>query len=297
MGTSAPVALGIAAFLAVAAAALDAAGEHGGLAGRAVAGGRPAAEAVIWLDAPGAPRPREGRFVIRQRNMEFVPRVLVAPVGSTVELPNDDRIFHNVFSFSNGKPFDLGLYPTGASKRITLDRPAVNRLYCNIHPHMAAYIVAVDSPYYATTGKSGEFTMRDVPAGRYTYHAWRSGADDDQRHRHRRRGSTARGDAGDDRRCAPPRSSSPRCCSRRTWPWRKRSTSAAEVDVTVGGSTEDVRAAGTQARVFGYAARATGVSTPRPPGPTRGASTRTPSAPPIPTTSACVRWSCSSRRR
>jgi plastocyanin len=177
MGKAAPAALGIAAFLWLVAAGLEAATEHGEVAGRILAGGRPAADAVIWLEAPGAPRAREGRFVIRQRNMEFVPRVLAVPVGSTVDLPNDDRIFHNVFSFANGKPFDLGLYPTGASKRITVDRAAVNRIYCNIHPHMAAYIVAVDSPYYATTGKAGTFTMRDVPAGRYTYHAWRSGAD------------------------------------------------------------------------------------------------------------------------
>ena len=177
MGKAAPAALGIAAFLGLAAAGLQAAADNGQFVGRVLAGGRPAADAVIWLDAPGAPLPREGRFVVRQRNMEFVPRVLAVPVGSTVELPNNDRVFHNVFSFTNGKPFDLGLYPTGASKRITLDRPAVNRLYCNIHPHMGAYIIAVDSPYYATTGKTGEFTMRDVPAGRYTYHAWRSGAD------------------------------------------------------------------------------------------------------------------------
>jgi plastocyanin len=139
------------AFLWLVAAGLQAAAEHGELAGRMLAGGRPIADAVIWLDAPGAPRASEGRFVVRQRNMEFVPRVLAVPVGSTVELPNDDRIFHNVFSFANGKPFDLGLYPTGASKRITLDRPAINRLYCNIRPHMAAYIIAVDSPYYATS--------------------------------------------------------------------------------------------------------------------------------------------------
>jgi plastocyanin len=177
MGKTAPAALGIVAFLWLVAAALQAAAEHGEFAGRMLAGGRPIADAVIWLDAPGAPRAREGRFVVRQRNMEFVPRVLAVPVGSTVELPNDDRIFHNVFSFANGKPFDLGLYPTGASKRITVDRPAANRLYCNIHPHMAAYIIAVDSPYYATTGKTGAFAMREVPAGRYTYHAWRSGAD------------------------------------------------------------------------------------------------------------------------
>ena len=177
MNSIARVAVGLAAFVALAGPRAVAGPEHEALAGRALAGGQPVADAVIWLDAPSAPRPRETRFVVHQRNMEFVPRVLVAPVGATVELPNNDRVFHNVFSFTNGKPFDLGLYPTGASKRITLDRPAVNRLYCNIHPHMAAYIVAVDTPYYATTDRAGRFTIPEVPAGRYTYHAWRSGAD------------------------------------------------------------------------------------------------------------------------
>ena len=177
MNSIARVALGLAAFVALAGPRAVAAPEHEALTGRALAGGKPVADAVVWLDAPSAPRPREGRFVVYQRNMEFVPRVLVAPVGATVELPNNDRVFHNVFSFTNGKPFDLGLYPTGASKRITLDRPAVNRLYCNIHPHMAAYIVAVDTPYYAATDRAGRFTIPDVPSGRYAYHAWRSGAD------------------------------------------------------------------------------------------------------------------------
>ena len=144
------------------------------LVGRVAAGGRPAPDVVVWLDAPGAAREPRTR-VLEQRNMQFTPRVMAVQVGSTVELPNNDRVFHNVFSFNHGKRFDLGLYPTGATKRITLDRPAVNRLYCNIHPHMAAYIVAVDSPYYATSDDAGSFAIRDVPAGRYTYHAWRSG--------------------------------------------------------------------------------------------------------------------------
>jgi plastocyanin len=171
------VALALAAVVAFAGPRAVAAPEPEALQGRAIAGGKPTGDVVVWLDAPSAPRPRERRFVVHQRNMEFVPRVLVAPVGSTVDLPNDDRIFHNVFSFTNGKPFDLGLYPTGASKPIRLDRAAVNRLYCNIHPHMAAYIVAVDSPYYASSDKTGNFSIADVPPGRYTYHAWRSGAD------------------------------------------------------------------------------------------------------------------------
>jgi plastocyanin len=147
------------------------------VAGRAFVGGRPAADVVVWLDAPGAPRTPEARLVLEQRNMQFTPRVMAARVGSTIDLPNNDRVFHNVFSFNHGKPFDLGLYPTGATKRITLDRPAVNRLYCNIHPHMAAYIVAVDTPYFATSNKAGEFRIPDVPAGQYTYHAWRSGGE------------------------------------------------------------------------------------------------------------------------
>lgn len=174
---TARVSLALAAVVALAGPRAVAAPEAEALSGHASASGKPMADVVVWLDAPSAPRPRERRFVVHQRNMEFVPRVLAAPVGSTVELPNDDRVFHNVFSFTNGKPFDLGLYPTGASKRITLDRAAVNRLYCNIHPHMGAYIVAVDSPYYATSDRTGSFTIADVPAGRYTYHAWRSGAE------------------------------------------------------------------------------------------------------------------------
>ncbi len=146
--------------------------------GRVDVSGRPAADVVVWLDAPGAPRAVEAsRLVLEQRNMQFTPRVMAARVGSTIELPNNDRVFHNVFSFNHGKPFDLGLYPVGATKRITLDRPAVNRLYCNIHPHMAAYIVAVDTPYFATSNKAGEFTISGVPPGEFTYHAWRSGGD------------------------------------------------------------------------------------------------------------------------
>ena len=151
------------------------------LTGTVHAGGRPKGDAIVWLEPASAQAAAQAakakKVVLDQRTSTFFPHVLAVQVGTTVDLPNNDRVFHNVFSFTNGKPFDLGLYPTGASKRITLDRPAVNRLYCNIHPHMAAYIIAVDSPYYATADKTGAFTIRDVPAGRYTYHAWRSGAE------------------------------------------------------------------------------------------------------------------------
>jgi plastocyanin len=147
----------------------------GELHGMAHVGARPAMDAVVWLDAPNAlPLAGATRPVLDQRNLEFLPHVLVVRVGTTVKFPNNDRVFHNVFSFKDGKKFDLGFYPIGAIKYVTFDRAGVSRLFCNIHPGMAAYVVSVDSPYFASSGASGAFTL-DAPAGRYTYHAWRAG--------------------------------------------------------------------------------------------------------------------------
>ena len=141
-------------------------------------GDKPAANVVIWVDVPGAPTTADPdtRPVLDQRNLAFYPRVLAVQVGTVVEFPNHDRVFHNVFSFHDGKRFDLGLYPTGTKKRITFDRPGLSHLFCNIHPHMAAYIMAVDSPYFAVSDESGRFMIRGVPTGTYAYHLWRPGA-------------------------------------------------------------------------------------------------------------------------
>jgi plastocyanin len=131
---------------------------------------------VVWLDAPKAPAaPQRGRVVLDQRNLTFYPHVLAVRVGTTVDFPNNDRVFHNVFSFRDGKRFDLGLYPVGEVKRILFDRPGLSRLFCNIHPNMAAYVMAVDSPYFAVSDKKGAFKLREVPPGTYTYQAWRPG--------------------------------------------------------------------------------------------------------------------------
>lgn len=145
--------------------------------GVARSGDQPAARAVVWLTAPGvttAAEPR--RVVLDQRNLRFDPQVLVVQVGTTVELPNNDRVLHNVFSFRDGKRFDLGLYPVGTVRRVTFDRPGVSRVFCNIHPNMAAYVVAVDTPLFAVTDEAGRFTLRAVPRGEYAYHAWRPAA-------------------------------------------------------------------------------------------------------------------------
>lgn len=144
--------------------------------GMARAGARPVMDAVVWLDAPdGARVTQPPPPVLDQRNLEFLPHVLVVRAGTTVKFPNNDRVFHNVFSFRDGKKFDLGVYPIGAVKYVTFDRAGVSRLFCNIHPGMAAYVVSVDSPYFAASDASGKFVLQ-APHGTYTYHAWRAGS-------------------------------------------------------------------------------------------------------------------------
>lgn len=145
------------------------------LQGHAMAGGKPVPGAVIWLEAPDAPRPAR-RAVLDQRNLTFSPAVLAVSTGSTVRFPNNDTVLHNVFSFHDGKKFDLGLYPVGQVRDVKFDHSGVSRIFCNIHPGMAAYVVVVDSPYYAVTDHAGEFSLAGVPFGQYTYWAWRAGA-------------------------------------------------------------------------------------------------------------------------
>jgi len=146
------------------------------LTGTALVSGKPAHNAVVWLEAANAPVEGPGsRVVVDQRNLTFFPRVLAVRVGTTVEFPNNDKVFHNVFSFRDGRKFDLGMYPKGTSKRISFDKPGLSRLFCNIHPNMAAYVMALDTPYFAVSNERGTFSIADVPAGTYTYHAWRPG--------------------------------------------------------------------------------------------------------------------------
>jgi len=139
-------------------------------------GGRPIRDVVVWLAEATPPRPGHP-VVLDQRNLEFRPRLLVVPVGTTVEMPNSDRVFHNVFSFHNGTRFDLGLYPAGTSRSVTFDRPGVSRVFCNIHPTMAAYVVAVPSSRFAVTDVEGRFAIDDVAPGRLAYTLWRAGGE------------------------------------------------------------------------------------------------------------------------
>lgn len=127
---------------------------------------------VIWLEPPGkaiAPVPSQHLRMI-QKDKRFDPHVLALDVGTTVEFPNLDPIFHNAFSSFDGQIFDLALYPPGTSRSIHFTHTGVVRIFCNIHPSMSALIVVLNSPYFATTGKDGHFTIPDVPAGQYQLH-------------------------------------------------------------------------------------------------------------------------------
>ena len=138
---------------------------------------RAEANAVVWLEVPN-PGPQKAlgqRVVLDQRNLSFFPHVLVVRVGTVVDFPNNDRVFHNVFSFRDGKRFDLGMYPVGTVRQVRFDRPGLSRIFCNIHPQMAAYVVAVDTPYFAAADRNGAFSITNVPDATYTYRAWRPG--------------------------------------------------------------------------------------------------------------------------
>ena len=115
------------------------------------------------------------RAVLNQRNQAFVPYVLAIRAGTAVDFPNRDRTYHNVFSFSKAKRFDLGRYAGGLSKALTFYEPGVVRVFCEIHSHMSAFILVFAHRYFATTDAEGRYRIDDVPPGTYTVVAWNDG--------------------------------------------------------------------------------------------------------------------------
>jgi plastocyanin len=134
---------------------------------------------VVYLEtAPQAAfeTPPPGRAVLDQRNETFVPPVIAVTVGSTVEFPNSDRVYHNVFSLSKPRRFDLGRYPRGQSRSVVFDRPGVVRVFCEIHSHMSAYVLVFAHRFFAVTDADGRFRLDAVPPGSYTLALWNDGA-------------------------------------------------------------------------------------------------------------------------
>ena len=140
-----------------------------------------AGSAVVYLEGSKKATPLS-KYVIDQREKMFSPHVSVITTGTSVEFPNNDNVFHNVFAYFNAKKFDLGMYPRGKSKTEKFDKAGVVALFCNVHSEMSAYIVVVDTPYYAIADKKGKFAVKDVPPGTYTMHTWHeSGAVSEQK--------------------------------------------------------------------------------------------------------------------
>jgi plastocyanin len=140
--------------------------------------GRPAADVVVSVE--GVPQEKnktqlsggKAKAVMDQKDLKFIPRVLPVAVGTTVDFPNNDKTFHNVFSNSDAKKFDLGLYPSGQSRSVTFDKAGVVKILCNAHPHMEAYIVVKNHRYFSVADSRGNYTLSDVPLGKYRIEVW-----------------------------------------------------------------------------------------------------------------------------
>jgi plastocyanin len=130
---------------------------------------------VVYMeDAPKTPAV-PGHVVLDQRDERFVPHVLAITTGTVVDFPNSDRIFHNVFSLSKTRPFDLGRYAAGRSKAVTFDRPGIVRVFCDIHSHMNAFILVFNHPFFTLTDMDGRYRIDNVPPGTYNLVAWNEG--------------------------------------------------------------------------------------------------------------------------
>jgi len=139
---------------------------------------------VVYLEsAPrGAFETNEGGHVVMdQRNETFAPHVLAITTGTTVDFPNSDAFYHNVFSLSKTKPFDLGRYAAGHSRQVRFDRAGIVRVFCDIHSHMNAFILVFSHPFFAITDVEGRYRIENVPPGTYGVMAWNEGTSSDAR--------------------------------------------------------------------------------------------------------------------
>lgn len=129
---------------------------------------------VIYLDLPAAMKPKlqPSKETIALQSRQFSPRVRVVPQGTRIEFPNQDPFSHNVFSKATQGAFDTDTYGRGKTKDNVFKQPGVYPIYCNVHPRMTAFVVAVSTPFYAQAGADGRFSIGNVPPGQYVLHVW-----------------------------------------------------------------------------------------------------------------------------
>ena len=139
--------------------------------------GRALQDAIVFLESAEASRARQAAkppsgVEIQQLGRQFEPRVVVVPQGTSIQFPNRDNVRHHVYSFSAAKNFELKLYSGTPANPVVFDKPGVAVLGCNIHDHMVAWVVVVDTPYYGKTAAAGRVTLPQVPPGAYRLRVW-----------------------------------------------------------------------------------------------------------------------------
>jgi plastocyanin len=148
-------------------------GLYGKSASRLAQGGSAERKAVVFIvHAAGYFPLPQTHPAMRQRNIAIVPHVLPVLIGTTVDFPNEDQIYHNIFSLSPTKAFDLGRYSRGLSKSVTFNKIGQVKVFCDIHSQMGGVILVLQNPYFATVGIDGSYTINGVPAGTYDVAVW-----------------------------------------------------------------------------------------------------------------------------
>lgn len=128
---------------------------------------------LVFIDrVEGDFAPPLTRPALSQRERRFAPHVLPVLKGTTIDFPNDDRIFHNVFSLSQNQPFDLDVYPPGESRSLTFKQPGWVKIYCHIHAQMASHILVLDNPFFALSDERGRFAIPELADGEYLLRTW-----------------------------------------------------------------------------------------------------------------------------
>lgn len=135
----------------------------------------PLAGAVVWaaplgrsLALPSRPEPA----AIEQRNLALSPPLIVVLAGARVDFPNNDTVYHNIYSLSKGNRFNLGLYKPGETRSVVLSTPGVVKVFCNIHDTMRATAVVLETPYFAKTDHEGAYALATLSPGTYRLHVW-----------------------------------------------------------------------------------------------------------------------------
>jgi plastocyanin len=131
---------------------------------------------AVWLEAAGLTAAAPLSATMEQRERRFEPDMVIVPVGSKVTFPNQDPVFHNIFSLSRSRSFDLGFYAQGKTREVVFSHPGIVQVYCHVHPEMYGVVVVVPNAWSARPDRDGAFSLQDVPPGKYQLKIWQRSA-------------------------------------------------------------------------------------------------------------------------